>query len=72
MQTVLVVILVALISALALALIAYLLRPHRKDDAMHRAVGDAPRFVRGGYQAMPGDGVPLKPPTTGSGVKRPS
>jgi hypothetical protein len=51
MRTALIVILVPLVSALAAALLGYVLRP-RSDDAMPRAISDAPRFPRGGYAAL--------------------
>lgn len=50
MQTILVVALVTLVSALALALIGAVLRPGRKDD-MQQAVGVAHNLPRG-YAAM--------------------
>jgi hypothetical protein len=69
MVTFLTTVLVLLISALTAALIGVALRP-RRDDAMPRRVGDAPRFVRGGYSALPGN--PPYPPLTDTGVMPPS
>lgn len=52
LQTLLVVILIVLITGLVLGLVSYLLRPNRKRDVMQQAIGDAPRFPRGGYAAL--------------------
>jgi molybdopterin biosynthesis enzyme len=61
MQIVLIVVTLALATAIVAAIVGYALRPSRasKSDAMQQVVGDAPRGVRpdtpwprGGYAAM--------------------